>query len=91
MGSSGRTLKNTAELVEGFDNVVLQDDEMLVSYAVKSLFTSIPVGESIDICKRRLRDDDYLADRTGMDASTVVGLLKFCLTSTSFQYDETYY
>ena len=91
VGSSGRTLKNTAELVEEFDNVVLQDDEMLVSYDVKSLFTSIPVGESIDICERRLRDDDYLADRTGMDASTVVALLKFCLTSTSFQYDETYY
>ena len=59
MGLSGRTLKNTAELVEEFDNV-LQDDEMLVSYDVKSLFTSIPVRESIDICERRLRDDDNL-------------------------------
>ena len=58
MGSSGRTHKNTAELIEEFDNVVLQDDEMLVSYNVKSLFTSIPVTESIDICERRLRDDD---------------------------------
>ena len=57
-GSSGRTLKNTAELVEEFDNVVLQDDEMLFIYDVKSLFTSIPVGESIDICESRLRDDD---------------------------------
>ena len=47
-----------SELVEEFDNVVLQDDEMLVSYDVKSLFTSLLVGESIDICERRLRDDD---------------------------------
>ena len=28
---------------------VLHDDEMLVSYDVKSLFTSIPVNESIDL------------------------------------------
>ena len=90
MGSSGRTLKNTAELVEEFDNVVLQD-EMLVSYDVKSLFMSIPVAESIDTFERRLRDDDSLADRTGMDASTVFALLKFGLTSTSFQYEETHY
>ena len=89
MGTSDGSLKNTAELVEEFDNVVLQDDGMLVSYDVKSLFTSIPVGESIDISERRLRDDDSLADRTGMDQSSVVALLKFCLTSTSLQYDET--
>ena len=34
---------------------------MLVSYDVKSLFTSIPVNESIDLCEQRLLDDDSLA------------------------------
>ena len=64
---------------------------MLVSYDVKSLFTSIPVEESIAICERRLRADASLADRTSLDVSTIITLLRFCLTSTCFLYNGTHY
>ena len=40
VGSCGRT--------------VLHEDEMFVSYDVKSLFTSIPVNESIDLCEQQV-------------------------------------
>ena len=66
--------------------VTVNDDELLVSYDVKSLFTSIPVKESIEVCEERLRQDNTLADRTCMDVETISSLLRFCLTSTSFQY-----
>ena len=42
---SGRTLRNKIDLVDKLDDVVIRDHEMLVSYDVKSLFTSIPVEE----------------------------------------------
>ena len=34
----------------------------------------------------RLRQDNTLADRTSMDVETIISLLRFCLTSTLFQY-----
>ena len=66
--------------------IVLQDDEMLVSFDVKSLFTSIPVSEAIDICERRLQMDKTLSKRTSMDVNTIISLIRFCLTNTSFLY-----
>ena len=68
------------------ENVKLEARKRLVSYDVKSLFTSIPVDEAIDICEwRKLRDDEELVDRTGMGVDTIVQLLRFCLKSTAFQ------
>ena len=51
-------LWNTVDLVDKLDDVVLRDDEMLVSYNVKRLFTSIPVEESIQVCEKRLIVDN---------------------------------
>ena len=73
------------------EEVCLEQDEVLVSYDVKSLFTSIPIDESINICKRRWQLDDTLGDRTDMDIDTIVQLLRFCLKSAEFQYDGTHY
>ena len=66
--------------------IVLQDDEMLVSFDFKSLFTSIPVSEAIEICERRLQVDKTLYKRTSMDVSTIISMIHFCLTNTSFLY-----
>ena len=86
VGYSGRILRSTSDLIDVMKTVTVNDDELLVSYDVKSLFTSIPVKESIEVCEERLRQDNTLADRTSMDVETIISLLRFCLTSTSFQY-----
>ena len=91
VGSSGRILRNTNDLVDTMKDISLDANEMLVSYDVKSLFTSIPVEESIGIIERKLRDDETLNDRTTMDVSTIIRLLRFCLTNTSFQYNGIHY
>ena len=44
------------------DGVVIGENEILVSYNVKPLFASIPVKESIEICERKLRDDNTLEE-----------------------------
>ena len=64
---------------------------MLVSYDVKSLFTSIPVEESLGICERKLREDNTLNERMSMDVTTIVRLLRFCLSTTAFQFKGTHY
>ena len=61
------------------DSVMLQSNEILVSYDGKSQFMSIPVQESLEICERKLKADDTLSKRSGgMDVDTMIRLLKFC-------------
>ena len=62
-----------------------------MSYDVKSLFTSIPVEESLGICERKLWADNTLNERTSMDVTMIVRLLRFCLTTTAFQFKGTHY
>ena len=84
VGSAGRILRNTNDLVDTMGDIHLRENEMLVSYDVKSLFTSIPVEESLGICERKVREDYTLNERTSMDVTTIVRLLRFCLTTTAF-------
>ena len=93
VGYSGRIsiLQSTSDLIDVTKTVTVNDDELLVSYDVKSLFTSIPVKESIEVCEERLSQASTLADRTSMGVETMISLLRFCLTSTSFQHGEKYF
>ena len=75
--SSSRILHNTMDLVETMTGITLEEDEILVSYDVKSLFTSIPIEETIDMCEKRLNNDETLSDRTTMDIATIISLLRF--------------
>ena len=72
------------------EGVTLDENERLVSYDVRWLFTNIPVNESISICERKLKQDDELGMRTDMDVDTIVQLLRFCEKSTEFQYNGTH-
>ena len=54
---------------------MLRDDEVLISYNVKSLFTSLPVEESIQVCEKRLIVDKMLSERTQLDVPTIIQLL----------------
>ena len=86
VGSSGRILKDTKDLVEIMDEVALSEEEILMSFDVKSLFTSIPVDEAISVCEERLKGDDTVEKRTKMKVGTIVKLLQFCLKSTEFAH-----
>ena len=89
--SSKRVLKNTDGLVNAMREVKLSDDEILISFDVKSLFTSVPVEEAINICERKLNEEEALHKHTSLSVETIVNLLRFCLKSTSFQYNGKYY
>ena len=62
-----------------------------MSFDVESLFTNVPVEESITIIKRRLQQDSTVEERTTLSGNTVVDLLDLCLKSTYFQYKGEFY
>ena len=90
-GNSDYTVKNSTEFCESITDIKLLDDDVLVSFDVVSLFTSIPVDVAISVAHNRLINDENLQDRTAIPITDIVKLLDFCLSTTNFQYDHKHY
>ena len=91
MGRNGYSLKNSAEMVKELREVTLDEDDILISFDVKALFTSVPVDQSLDIILERLQNDPTLGERTPLSAVQVRDLLAICLKTTYFQFDSVLY
>ena len=85
------TLKNTQHFIQQLQGKRLEPGEVITSYDVKALFTSVPVQPSIQIVKQRLQQDNTLPQRTSMSISQITSLLDFCLTHTYFLFQGKYY
>jgi len=62
----------------------LEDDEVLISHDVVSLFTNIPVADSLKVIRERLDRDKSWSHKTLLDVDDVMELLKFILTTKYF-------
>ena len=72
-------------------SVHVENDEILASFDVSSLFTSASVDEAISVIRERLREDETLGDRTILSPERVAELLEMCLKSTYFSYGGSFY
>ena len=63
----------------------------MVSFDVKSLFTSIPVDLALSITKERLQRDQNLAERTNLSVDNILRLSDFVLNHNYFKYDGDHY
>ena len=64
----------------------MEEDEVLVSFDVKSLFTSVPVKDAINVIKEITEQDPNFEHKTEITANTLTEMLQVCLISTSFQF-----
>ena len=69
----------------------LGEDEIMLSFDVKSLFTNVPVQEAVDVILNILKEDESLEDRTVLTPDVIAELLRLCLNSTYFVYQGKYY
>ena len=70
---------NTRDFVQQMKNIQLQLHESIVSYAGKTLFTSVPIEPAIEVIKKHLEEDKELQQRTSMTVNNIICLLEFCL------------
>ena len=91
VGKTQHNITNSADLVQKLSDIVPQPDEILVSYDVTALFTSVPVTESIEIIRRRLQNDPTLPQRTTLSADHVCDLLACCLNTTYFTFEGNFF
>ena len=60
----------------------LDEDEILTSNDVTALFTSVPVDGALTVVTDLLAKDDSWKSRTYLNATQIINLLEFCLTTT---------
>ena len=73
------------------EEVTIEEDEVMVSYNVKSLFTSVPIDEAYAAIEKIIRADDGVKKQTGMEADAILKLLKLCMTMTNFRFRNKHY
>ena len=91
VGSSPHHIKNTGGFLEHVKHVTLQANETITSYDVSALFTSVPIEAAINIIQRRLELDQGLHSRTTMKVEHITSLLEFCLRTTYFKFQGSFY
>ena len=91
VGNTHNTVKNSQHFAEFIRGQTLDADHMLVSFDVVSLFTKIPVDLAIKVATNTLRYDDSLWQRTSLPLEDITDLLSFCLNTTQFVFEGTYY
>ena len=82
---SRRKLQSTKDFIDAIKTTqipsVIPDDYKLVSFDVKSLFTSIPLQFALQCTETAIRQS----------TENIMDLLNLCLTSTYFQYNGKHY
>ena len=85
---SRRKLQSTENFIDAIKDVQIPDDYKLVSFDVKSLFTSIPLQLALQCTETAIQQS---TDALPLPTEDIMDLLNLCLTSTYFQYNGKHY
>ncbi|XP_037528652.1 uncharacterized protein LOC119405898 [Rhipicephalus sanguineus] len=91
VGKGATYIRNTYDFIEKVKNTIVDPDEVLVSFDVVSLFTSVPLDMAVDVCVAALDKDPTLPERSPLEVHDLGRLLKFCLSNTYFTFQKKYY
>ena len=91
VGRSIHHVKNNQEFIQSLQDITIEEDECMMSFDVKSLFTSIPIQPTLNIIKKLLEEDTSLHQRTAMAVKHINWLLEFCLTNTYLSFQGRLY
>ena len=91
VGKSPLHIQNNQDFMEHLKDIQLGPDVVMVSYDVRTLFTSVPIQPALGVIEKLLNEDPDLQNRTTMSTKQIMDLLEFCLRSTYFTYRGKFY
>ena len=91
VGKSPYQVQNNKEFIHQIEGIELRSDEIIMSFDVKGLFTSVPIQPALNIIRKLLEENNELQHRTSMTVKHITSLLKFCLRRTYFTFQDKYY
>jgi len=74
VGKSEHHVKNSRDLATELQDLTIDEDEMLNSHEVVSLFTNVPVDKALEVIKQKLQEDQNWRTVTDMEIDDVVEL-----------------
>ena len=72
-------------------DLTIDEDEIMVSFDVVSLFIAIPVDKAYAYIRTKPEHDTSLAERIQLDIGDIIRLLTFVLSNSFFVYKNTTY
>ncbi|XP_071510232.1 uncharacterized protein [Diadema antillarum] len=91
VGQTVHHVKNSKQFIDQVRQMTVSNSDLLISFDVESLFTSVQVKDVCAIILKRLDSDRTLPDRTKLSPTEIHDLLGMCLNSTSFIWRNTFY
>ena len=85
------SVRNSKEFVDYVKHFTISENEILVSFDVVSLFTSVPVDKALGLVLDLLSFGESLASRTSLDFSDITIGLEHCFSSTVFSYKNSFF
>ena len=85
---SRHKLQSTENFIDAIKTAQIPDDHRLVSFDVKSLFTSIPLQLALDCTETAITTSTV---KLPLPTDDIMEILNLCLTSTYFQYNGKHY
>ena len=73
------------------NSLTLDENEIITSYDVSALFTSIPPDDAIQVVRNCLIKDVNLNERTDLSVEQIVKLVTLCSKTTYFSYNGQFY
>ena len=92
VGNTQHHVQNSKQLAEDLAKVVIEEEDILNSHDVVSLFTNTPIDQVLEIVKERLEKEEILKAYNkeqgfNLESEDVVKLLDFILTTTYFKFN----
>ena len=90
-GKNEFSVRNSKHFVEMIKDIVVEEEETLVSYDIKALYPSVPQDEAIQVVYDELKQDQHLNKRTNMSPESIIRLFRLCVEKTYFMFNGKLY
>ena len=84
-------IANTADFVQKLAEITIEEDETMVSFDVKSLFTNVPRKDAFQTISEIVTSDTTFSKSNELQSSAFLEILRVCLATTSFQFRDKHY
>ena len=79
VGKTSSFVRNSTHFKDMIMEEIIDKNEIMVSFDVKSLFTNVPIDDAIRIARNKLQADESLVEHSALSPDEVVKLLEICL------------
>ena len=83
--------KNSTTFSNYIRNVPIEDDEIMVSFDVTSLYLNIPIIDTLNIIKDYVNNDDQFTRKTAIPQDKFLDLVHLVLTTTWYTFNSQFY